>query len=118
MRTGVVRYGIELDTLSDILHHIVGKVHHKTKACGILPHIHEFNPLPNDKILDLSKFEGFADNKTSVTQKLKLALQRVDNIVEKEEIACYQHFLLFPKCFQNVTFSGSFKSVKSCEVKS
>ena len=34
MRTGGVRYGIELDTLSYIVHHIVGKVRHKTNACG------------------------------------------------------------------------------------
>ena len=34
MRTGGVRYGIQLDTLSYILHHIVGKVRHKTNACG------------------------------------------------------------------------------------
>ena len=33
MRTGGVRYGIELDTLSYILHHIVGKVCHKMNAC-------------------------------------------------------------------------------------
>ena len=35
MRTGGVRYGIELDTLSCILHYIVGKVRHKTNACGL-----------------------------------------------------------------------------------
>ena len=33
MRTGGVRYQIELDTLSYILH-LVGKVRHKTNACG------------------------------------------------------------------------------------
>ena len=37
MRTGGVRHEIELDTLSYILHHIVGKVRHKTKAC-VLDH--------------------------------------------------------------------------------
>ena len=37
MRIGGVRYGIELDTLSYILHHIVGKVRHKTNACGPIP---------------------------------------------------------------------------------
>ena len=35
MRTDGVQYGIELDTLSYILHHIVGKFHHKTNACGM-----------------------------------------------------------------------------------
>ena len=34
MRTGGVWYGIELDTLSYVLHHIVGKVCHKTNACA------------------------------------------------------------------------------------
>ena len=36
MRTGAVRYGIELDTLSYILHHLVGKVRHKTNACDTI----------------------------------------------------------------------------------
>ena len=44
-----------------------------------------FNPLPNDKILDLSKLNAFADDKINVTQKLKSGLGRVENIVGKEE---------------------------------
>ena len=27
---------------------------------------------------------------------------RVENIVEKGEIACYEQFLLFPQCFQKM----------------
>ena len=42
-----------------------------------------------------------------MTQKLKFAVVRVGNIVGKEENASYQHFLLFPQCFQTATFSGS-----------
>ena len=30
------------------------------------------NSLPNNKILDLSKFQTFADNKIKVTQKLEI----------------------------------------------
>ena len=37
-------------------------------------------------------------------------LDRVENIVEKGENAGYQHFLLFPGCFQKASFSGSKKS--------
>ena len=33
-----------------------------------------FNSLPNDKIVDLSELEAFADDKLDVTQKLKFAL--------------------------------------------
>ena len=36
MRTGGVRYGTELVTLSYILHHIVCKVRHKTNAFGVM----------------------------------------------------------------------------------
>ena len=28
---------------------------------------------------------------------------RVENIVEKEEIACAEQFLLFPQCFQKLS---------------
>ena len=59
----------------------------------------QFNSLPNDKIVDLSKLKTFADDKLIVTQKLKFALGRVENSVGKGENACYQFFLLFPQCF-------------------
>ena len=39
------------------------------------------NFLPNNKILDWSKLKGFADDKINVTEKLKLVLERVENIV-------------------------------------
>ena len=34
---------------------------------------------------------------------------RLENIVGKRENAGYQHFLLFPQCFQNASISGSLK---------
>ena len=45
-----------------------------------------------------------------MTQKLKFSLGRVENVVGKGENAGYQHFLLFPQCFQKDTFSRAFKS--------
>ena len=47
------------------------------------------NPLPNNKILDLSKFKAFAEDNLNVNQKLKFALERVVNIVEKGENTGY-----------------------------
>ena len=35
---------------------------------------------------------------------------RVENIVGKRENAGYQHFLLFPQCFQKPSFTGRLKS--------
>ena len=67
------------------------------------------NSLPNDKILDWSKSKAFASNKIIVNQKLKFDMGMVENIVGKEENAGYQHFLLYPQCFQKVSFSGSLK---------
>ena len=66
-----------------------------------------FNSLPNDKIFTLTKLKGFADVTINVTQKLKFVLVRVENIVGKGENAGYQHFLLFPQCFQKVSYTGS-----------
>ena len=70
-------------------------------------HTFLFKSLPNDKILDWSKLKAFADDKCD--KKLKIVLGRVENIVGKGENACYQHFLLFPQCFQKAYFSRSFK---------
>ena len=57
--------------------------------------------------LDRSKFRAFADDKINVIQKLKFVLRREENIMGKGENAGNQHFLLFPQCFQNASFSGS-----------
>ena len=67
------------------------------------------NSLPNEKSVDQSKMKAFADGKINVPKKLKFVLRRVENIVGKGENAGYQHFLLFPQCFQKLSFSGSLK---------
>ena len=56
-------------------------------------------PLPDDKILALSKMKAFADGTLNVTQNSMSVFHRVENIVGKEENAGYQHFLLFLLCF-------------------
>ena len=38
-------------------------------------------------------------------------LDSLENIVVKGENAGYQHFLLFPQCFQKCIISESFKSL-------
>ena len=68
-----------------------------------------FNNLKNDNILDLSKLRAVVDDNLNVTEKLKFALGRVENIVRKGENAGYQHFLLFPQCFQKASSLGSLK---------
>ena len=51
--------------------------------------------------------KAFADDKLNVTQNIKIVFRRVENIVEKGENAGYQHFLLFPQCFQEAFSSGA-----------
>ena len=41
----------------------------------------------------------------------KFVLDKIQNIVGKEKNAGYQHFLLFPQCFQKALSSGSLKVV-------
>ena len=61
-----------------------------------------FKSLPNEKILDWSKFKELADDKINVTEKVTLGFGRIENIVGKGENAeCFQKaykFLLFPQC--------------------
>ena len=64
-----------------------------------------FNALPNDKILDWSKLKAFVDDQLKVAR----IMISVQNIVGKGENAGYQHFLLFPRCSQKTSFSGSLK---------
>ena len=56
--------------------------------------------LPNSKILDQSKLKTFPDDKLKLIELAKVVLDKLENIVGKEENAGYQHFLLFPQCFQ------------------
>ena len=65
------------------------------------------NPLPNDKILDLFKLKAFAEDKMNVAKLMIHGLDRAENIVGKEENPGYQHFLLFPPCFQKALASRS-----------
>ena len=46
---------------------------------------------------------------TKVIQMAKFILIRIEKIVGKEENAGYQHFLLFPQCFQMILSSDSLK---------
>ena len=70
--------------------------HGKTRAClG-----KAFNSLPNDIILDWSKLKAFANDKIKIAEMMISLSDRVENIVGKGENAGYQHFLLFPQCFQ------------------
>ena len=64
-----------------------------------------FNSLPNEKISNWSKLKAFADDKIIMTEILIfLLLRMVENTVGKGENAGYQHFLLFPQCFQKASF--------------
>ena len=79
----------------------------KVWSANILPTYLNFNPLPNDKILDWSKLKAFADYKIRLAKMMIFFLERVKNIVGKEENAGYQHFLLFLQCFEKAFYTGS-----------
>ena len=72
------------------------------------------NPLPHDKITGVPKLNAFANEKSNVTQNIKVEFHRTENIVGKEENAGYQHFHLFPQCFQKAFSSSASKVVIVC----
>ena len=55
--------------------------------------------------------ERISRQQNIVTQKLKFILWKVKYTVGKEENAGYQHFLVFPQCFQKSSCIGSLKVV-------
>ena len=57
-------------------------------------------PFPEQQILDSSKLKVFADDKLELDENGKKFSKRVENTVGKGEIARYEQFFLFPKCFQ------------------
>ena len=75
--------------------------------------------LPNDKILDWSKFKAFIDDKINVTEKLKFVLGRMENIEGKGENAGLPVFSPFSrnnvfKCVQRVFKNNQFQLLKIC----
>ena len=61
------------------------------------------NFLLNNKISASSKLKAFADDKLNVDNIVISVSYWVENIVGKGENAGYQHFLLFPQCFQKAS---------------
>ena len=61
--------------------------------------------------------KAFADDKFNASVMIMSLFERVQNTVGKGENACYQHFLLFSKCFSKASFLRVIKSRK-CVVKS
>ena len=45
------------------------------------------NSLPNDKMLDLSKFKAFADDNSNVAKMAKFVIDRIENISGRGENA-------------------------------
>ena len=58
----------------------------------------EINPFPKQQILDSSELTQFVDDVFKFDENSKKFSKRVENSVEKGEIARYEQFLLFPKC--------------------
>ena len=60
-------------------------------------------------MLGWSQMKAFADDKINLNEPLKFVSGRIEHTFGEGKNAGYQHFLLFPKCFQKLPFSGSFK---------
>ena len=91
------------------------------------------NPLPNVKILDVTKFKPCADDKLTLSQTTNFRLFKlkdddskcdesgrklskwVENTMGKGEIAYYEQFLHFPQCFQKTCTAGLvWERIKYC----
>ena len=70
----------------------------------------EFNSLPNDKIFRLFLIESICRRqKKKCELKIEICFGKGKKLLAKGENAVYQHFLLFPQCFQKSTIPGLLK---------
>ena len=60
--------------------------------------------------MEWSKLRAFADKKKFGFNR-EIGCERLENILGKGENAAYQHFLLFPLCFQKTFFVRVIKTV-------
>ena len=60
-------------------------------------------PFPKQQILDSPKLKEIADDNLKFDKYGRKFFKRVENTVEKGEIARYEQFLLFPHCFQKTS---------------
>ena len=58
-------------------------------------------PFPKRQNLDSSKLKEFADDNFKFVESGRKLSKQVENTVGKGEIARYEQFLLFPRCFQS-----------------
>ena len=68
-----------------------------------------FNPLPCNKIFDMTKLKALGEDKLNVAKMTICVFDREQNTVGKGENAGYQHFLLFLQCFQKPSSLGLLK---------
>ena len=66
-------------------------------------------------MLDSSKLKEFADDNFKFDENGRKLSKRVENTVGKGEIARYEQFLLFARCFQKASFPGASKGVNVWE---
>ena len=57
--------------------------HHTIRYTAVKFELLEFNPLPDDKILDQTKLKAFADDKLNVTKMIISVFDRIKNILGK-----------------------------------
>ena len=62
--------------------------------------------------LDWTKFKAVTDYKIIYAKSMIFAFIQVENIVGKGENACYQHYLLYPQCFQKASSLQCMGSLK------
>ena len=72
--------------------------------------LNSVNSLPSDKFLRLVQIISICRRQNKCNLKNRNYFQGwVENIAGKGENAGYQHFLLFPQCFQKASSAGSSK---------
>ena len=82
----------------------------KSQDCVVMSYIqndHMYKPFPKRQILDSSKLNELADNNFEYHENGRMFSKKGRKHSGKEEIACYEQFLLFPYCFEKTYTSDT-----------
>ena len=64
--------------------------------------MHQGDSLPNDKILDWSKFKAFADDNVNVNEQLKFGMRRTEKLWKKEKMLVTSIFFFSHNVFKRL----------------
>ena len=84
-------------------------INYRSTSIFLFTWMDRLNSFTNNKFFTLVQIESICRRQYKCARKKETFLGGAENIVGKGENSVYQHFLIFPQCFQKASFTRSLK---------